>query len=122
MSGFRAVAVVIALLGVALSAYAEFGTPRAVDIEGSLGWFAFEAGPFVLVAIIALLTTYGRTLTIVGLAMLALEAYAYYVVFVLPPEGDAALIYLRKPFYGLGIVATGMLAGFLLTRARTPRR
>ena len=36
--------------------------------------------------------------------MLALEAYAYYVVFVLPLT-DAALIYLRKPFYGLAMIA-----------------
>ena len=48
--------------------------------------------------------------------MLALEAYAYYVVFVLPLTDEAPLIYLRKPFFDLAIIATAMLAGFLLSR------
>lgn len=112
----------IALLGVACAAYVEYGTPRAADVERSIGWFAFEAGPFVLAAILALLSPYLRTLIVVGLAMLAIEAYAYYTVFVLPLAGDAALVYLRKPFYGLGIIATGMLAGFLISRAHDLRR
>lgn len=122
MNVYRAAAVVIALLGVACAAYVEYGTPRAADVERSFGWFAFEAGPFVLAAILALLSPYWRTLVVVGLAMLAVEAYAYYTVFVLPLAGDAALVYLRKPFYGLGIIATGLLAGFLISRARDPRR
>jgi hypothetical protein len=117
---YRAAAIVIALLGVAFAAYVEYGTPRAADVERSFGWFAFEAGPFVVAGVIAMLSPYGRALCIVGVAMLAVEAYAYYVVFVQPPVGDAALIYLRKPFIDLAIVATGMLAGFLIARAREP--
>jgi len=113
---------VIALLGVAFAAYVEYGTPRAADVERSFGWFAYEAGPFVVAGVIAVLSPYGRALCVVGLAMLALEAYAYYVVFVQSPVGDAALIYLRKPFIALAIVATGMLAGFLIARAREPSR
>ncbi len=119
---YRALAVVIALLGVLAAAYVEYGTARAADVERSLGWFAFEAGPFVLLAILALLSPYARTLCVVGLAMLALEAYAFYMVFVRPLVDDAALVYLRKPFYGLGMIAVGMLAGFLLARSREPRR
>jgi len=122
VKGYRAVAVVIALLGVAFAAFVEYGTPRAADVERSFGWFAFEAGPYVLAAILALLTPFGRTLCIVGVAMLMLETYAWYVVFVLPPTDDAALIYLRKPFYHLAIIATGMLAGFLLGRTREGKR
>lgn len=118
MNGYRAAAIVIALLGVAFAAYVEFGTPRAADIEPSFGLFAFQASPFVLAAILAVLSPYWRTLCVAGLAMLALEAYAYYVVFVLPLTDDAALIYLRKPFYDLAMIATGMLAGFLLARGR----
>jgi hypothetical protein len=118
---YRIAAVAIALLGIAFTAYAEYGTPRAADVERTFGWFAYEAGPFVVVGIIAVLSPFGRSLCIVGLAMLALEAYAYYVVFVLPPVGDAALIYLRKPFIDLAIIATGMLAGFLIARAREPQ-
>jgi hypothetical protein len=118
---YRAIAVVIALLGMLAAAYVEFGTTRAADVERSFAWFAFEAAPFVLLAVLALASPYVRTLGVVGLAMLALEAYAYYVVFVLPPIDDAALIYLRKPFYGLGILAVGMLAGFMISRSREPR-
>lgn len=122
MNGYRVFAVVLALLGVAAAGYVEYGTARAADVERSFGWFAFEAGPYVLAAILALLSPYARALFLVGLAMLALEAYAYYLVFVLPLTGEAALIYLRKPFYGLAMVAVGMLAGFLLARAREQSR
>jgi hypothetical protein len=122
VNGTRAAAVVIALLGVACAAYAEYGTPRPADVEASFGWFAFEAGPFVAVGVLALLSPFERALCVVGLALLAVEAYAYYVVWILPPTEDAALIYLRKPFIDLGIIAVGMLAGFLIARAREPQR
>jgi hypothetical protein len=39
--------------------------------------------------------------------MLAVEVYAYCVVFVGSTVDDAALIYLRKPFIDLAIIATG---------------
>ena len=84
--------------------------------------FAYEAGPFIVAGVLALLSPFGRALCVVGLAMLALEAYAYYVVFVLPLADDTALIYLRKPFFDLAIIATGMLAAFLVTRASQPGR
>jgi hypothetical protein len=121
VNGYRIIAVVVALLGVAFAAYVEYGTPRAVDVERSFGWFAYEAGPFIVAGVIAVLTPNGRALCFVGLAMLVVEAYAYYVVFVLNPVGDAAIIYLRKPFIDLAIIATGMFAGFLVARARESR-
>ena len=122
MSGYRAIAVVIALLGVVGAGYAEYGTPRPADVEASFSLFAFEAAPFVVLGVLAALSPFGRALAIVGLAMLALEAWAYYVVWILPPNEEAALIYLRKPFIDLGIIAVGMLAGFLIARAREPQR
>ena len=121
MTGFRTVAVVLALLGVALTAYVEYGTPRAADVERSLGWFAYEAGPFVLALVLAMFTPFWRALAIAGALMIAVEAYAYYTVFVIPLTADAPLVYLRKPFYDIGIVAIAMLAGFLLTRGRERR-
>jgi hypothetical protein len=121
VNGYRAVAVVIALLGVAFTAYIEYGTPRAAGFEPSFGLFAYQAAPFVVAGVIAVLSPFSRSLSVVGLAMLALEAYAYYVVFILPPTEDAAFIYLKKPFIDLAIIATGMLAGFLIARAREPR-
>ena len=122
VNGYRASAVLIALLGVVAAGYVEYGTARAADVERSFGLFAFEASPFVLAAILALLSPYVRALLVVCLAMLALEAYAYYTVFVLPLTEDAPLIYLRKPFYGLAMIAVGMLAGFLLARGREQSR
>ncbi|MEO8751422.1 MAG: hypothetical protein ABI624_01960 [Casimicrobiaceae bacterium] len=118
MSGSRAVAIVIALLGVACAAYAEYGTPRPADVEASFSLFAFEAAPFAVLGVLAALSPFGRALCVVGLALLAVEAYAYYSVWILPPNQEAALIYLRKPFIDLGIIAVGMLAGFLFARAR----
>ena len=118
MTPFRTVAVVLSLLGVALAAYVEYGTPRAADVERSLAWFAYEAGPFVLALVLALFTPFWRALAIAGALMIAVEAYAYYTVFVLPLTENAPLIYLRKPFYHLAIIATVMLAGFVLSRRR----
>lgn len=122
MAGNRTLAVALALVGIASAAYVEYGTPRAADVERSLGWFAFEAGPYVLILILALFSPYWRALAVAGVVLLALEAYAYYVVFVLPLTADSALIYLRKPFYGLAVIAAAMLAGFLLTRGRERSR
>src|SRR4029079_9547458 len=98
------------------------GTPRAADVERSPAWFAFEAGPYVLALVLALFAPYPRALAVAGAAMLALEAYAYSIVFVLPPSQDAPLVSLHKPLYDLGIVAIAMLAGFLLSRSRAALR
>ena len=118
MTGYRILALALALLGIAFAAYVEYGTPRAADVERSFAWFAFEAGPYVLAVILALFTPYSRALSVAGAIMLALEAYAYYLVFVLPLTEEAPLIYLRKPFYDLGVIAIAMLAGFLIARGR----
>lgn len=118
MNRYRILALLLALAGIACAAFVEYGTPRAADVERSFGWLAYEAGPFVLVAVLAVLSPFGRTLCVAGGLLLAIEAYAYFSVFVRPPDAGAALIYLHKPFYGLVIVATGVLAGFLVTHAR----
>jgi len=122
MNGSRTAAVLLAIAGVVFAAYVEYGTPRAADVERSFAWFAFEAGPYVLALVLALFAPYARALALAGLAMLALEAYAYYVVFVLPLTEDAPLVYLHKPLYDLGIVAIAMLGGFLLSRGRAALR
>ncbi len=118
---YRILALLLALAGIACVAYVEYGTPRAADVERSLGWLAYEAGPFVLVAVLAVLSPFGRSLCVAAVLLLALEAYAYFSVFVRADDPDAALIYLHKPFYGLVIVATGVLAGFLVAHARQRR-
>ncbi len=118
MNTHRATAIVIALIGVAAAAFVEYGTPRAADVERSFGWFAYEVGPWIVVGILAVLSPFSRSLVFVGLAMLALELYAYYVVFRAPEGANAAIIYLFKPFYDLAMLAAGLLAGFLIARAR----
>jgi hypothetical protein len=114
----RATALVIALIGIATAAFIEFGTPRAADVERSFGWFAYEAGPWVLIGILALLSPFARVLSLIGVLLLMVEAYAYLSVFVRTGNQDAALIYLFKPFYALAIIGAGVLAGFLVARAR----
>ena len=121
MNRYRAAALVLALAGIAFAAFVEYGTPRAADVERSFGWFAYETGPFVLLAVLAVLSPFGRALAVVGVILLGLEAFAYYRVFVQAPDEGAALIYLHKPFYGIVVVALGVLAGFLVDRARAGR-
>ncbi len=123
MNTRRIPAIVIALIGLAAAAYVEYGTPRAAEVERSFGWFAYEAGPWIVVAVLAALSPFARSLIFVALAMLAMEVYAYYVVFRAPDGANAAIIYLFKPFYDLAVLAAGVLAGFLIARTREkPRR
>ncbi|MCC6193861.1 MAG: hypothetical protein IT518_05265 [Burkholderiales bacterium] len=113
----RVAGVALALVGVAAAWFVEYMTPRAAGFEPSFGVFAYNAGPFVLLGVLALFSPYSRALCAAAVAMLALEAFAYYTVFVQTPAPEALLVYLYKPFIGLAIVATAMLAGFLVSRA-----
>lgn len=121
MNRYRILSIALALVGLACAAYVEFGTRRPGDVERSFGWFAFEAGPYVVALVLAWLSTFWRALSVAGILALGLEAYAYYVVFFAPVTDDAALIYLRKPFYHLAIIAILLLAAFLIGR-RAPAR
>ena len=122
MKGSRIAAIVIALIGVAIAAYIEFLSPRAADVERSFGWFAYEGGPWVVLAVLALLSPFARAMLAVGIVMLALELFAYARVFVAPDGFENAIIYYYKPFYHMAAIAAGVLAGFLLGRARPKRR
>ncbi|MEO6565797.1 MAG: hypothetical protein ABIO63_07160 [Casimicrobiaceae bacterium] len=122
MQGSRIAAIVIALIGVAFAAYIEFLSPRAADVERSFGWFAYEAGPWVVLGVLALLSPFARALLAVGIVMLAVEVFAYARVFVAPDGFQNAIIYYYKPLYDVAVIAAGVLAGFLLGRARAKRR
>ncbi len=122
MQGSRIAAIVIALIGVAFAAYIEFLSPRAANVERSFGWFAYEAGPWVVLGVLALLSPFARALLAVGIVMLAIEVFAYARVFVAPDGFENAIIYYYKPFYDMAVIAAGVLAGFLLGRARPKRR
>ena len=114
----RNLAVLIAVIGIAFAAYVEYGTARAADIERSFGWFAFEAAPWVLLLVLALLSPFARAMSAAGLLLLAYDVYAYYAVFMLPEGATSAVVYLYKPLYGFALVGVAILAGFLIARSR----
>ncbi|HQR12200.1 MAG TPA: hypothetical protein PLW68_12825 [Casimicrobiaceae bacterium] len=116
----RSIAVVLALIGIAFAAYVEYGTVRAADVERSFPLFVFEAGPWVLLLVLALLSPFGRALAAMAVVLLALDLYAYFAVFVAPQSENSAVIYLYKPIYGFALVAVSALAGFLLSRGNAP--
>jgi hypothetical protein len=117
----RSLAIVLALIGIAYAAFVEYGTVRAADVERSFALFVFEAGPWAVMLVLALLSPWARTLAAMAVIMLALDVYAYYAIFVLAHGEASAVIYLYKPFYGLALVGAGVLAGFLMARAGAPR-
>jgi hypothetical protein len=119
MNTQRATVVVIALIGIAIAAFVEYGTVRAADAERSFGLFAYQAAPWIVLAILSLLSPFAGALVYAGVAMLALELYAYYAVFVAGGD-NAAYAYLYKPLLGMGIIAVGALAGFLVARSSYP--
>jgi hypothetical protein len=117
----RTVAIALALLGIAFAAFVEYGTTRAPDIERSFALFVFEAGPWALLLVLAMLSPYACAMATIGVILLALDFYAYYVVFIAPQNDTSAVIYLYKPLQGLALVAMGMLAGFLIARPSVPK-
>jgi hypothetical protein len=118
----RIAAVLLAIIGVAMAAYVEFGSPRAAEVERSFGWFAYEAGPWVVLGVLALLSPFARAMAAVAIVMLAVEVFAYARVFVAPDGFQNAIIYYYKPFYDMAVIAAGVLAGFLLGKSRSRRR
>ena len=66
----------------------------------------------------ALLSPFWRALALAGVLALVLEGLRVWSVFVSPLGDDAPLIYLRKPFYHLAIIAILLLGAFLLSRRR----
>lgn len=117
----RTFAIILAVIGIAFAAFVEYGTTRAADVDRSLAVFVFQAGPWVLLLVLSLLSPYPKTLAAMGVILLALDVYAYFAVFVAAQGEAAAMIYFYKPFYGFALVAVGVLAGFLVSRQRAPR-
>ena len=117
----RTVAIVLAVFGIAFAAFVEYGTARAADVDRSFALFVFQAGPWVLLLVLSLLSPYPKTLAAMAVILLALDLYAYFVVFMSAQGASAAMIYYYKPFYGFALVVVGVLAGFLVSRARAPR-
>ena len=117
----RSLAIVLALIGIAFAAFVEYGTVRAADVERSFPLVVFEAGQWAPLLVLALLTTFARTLATMAIIMLALDLHAYYAVFVATQGETSAVVYLYKPFYGTALVAAGVLAAFLVSRTSASR-
>ncbi len=117
----RFLAIVLAVVGIVFAGYVEYGTVRAADVERSFALFVFEAGPWALLLVLALLSPFARTLAAIAVVLLLLDIYAYFVVFIAPSSVSSAVIYLYKPFYGFALVAVGALAGFLVARSNASK-
>ncbi|HVF63293.1 MAG TPA: hypothetical protein VNE58_04795 [Casimicrobiaceae bacterium] len=108
----RALALVIAALGLALVAYVEFAMTSA-SASDRFGWFVYEAGAWLLLLCVGPFLPIGRTVLVGACLALGLEAFAFYRVFVLTPQTDAAAIYLWKPLVQLVVIAATGFAGYL---------
>ena len=117
----RSLAIVLALIGIAFAAFVEYGTTRAADVERSFALFIFEAGPWALLLVLALLSPFSPALAGIGVVLLVLDIYAYWMVYVATQGETSAVIYLYKPIYGLALVAVAVLAGYLIARANAPK-
>jgi hypothetical protein len=113
-SRLRVVAIVIAAIGLAVTAYVEFAMTSAAA-QDRFGWFIYEAGGWLLLLFVGPFLPVGRTVLVGALFALGLEAFAFYRVFVMSPDavGDAAAIYLWKPLAQLALIAAAWLAGYL---------
>ena len=108
----RVLALVVAAIGLAIAAYVEFAMTSAAAPD-RFGWFIYEAGAWLLLLVVGPFLPVGRTVLVGALFALGLEAFAFYRVFVMSPDSDAAAIYLWKPLVQLALIAAAWLAGYL---------
>ena len=108
----RMLALLVAAIGLAISAYVEFAMTSAAA-QDRFGWFIYEAGAWLLMLFVGPFLPVGRTVLVGAMFALALEAFAFYRVFLLAPAGDEAAIYLWKPLAQLAMIAAAWLAGYL---------
>jgi hypothetical protein len=108
----RLLALGIAAIGLALSAYVEFALTSSAA-QDRFGWFIYEAGAWLLLLFVGPFLPVGRVVLVGALFALGLEAFAFYRAFVLTSGGDAAAIYLWKPLAQLALIAAAWLAGYL---------
>lgn len=113
MRRLRALALLIALAGLALTVYVEVALTTS-SASDRFGWFVYEAvawlallgiGPFLPVSVAVLVG---------ALLALGFEAIAYWRVFVLAGGAEQAGIYLWKPLAQLALIAGAWFAGYLI--------
>jgi hypothetical protein len=107
----RALALVIAAVGLALIAYVEFALTRGSGDR--FGWFVYEASAWLALLCLGPFVPLGTTVLVGAAVALGLEGFAYYQVFVLE-DAEAARIYLWKPLAQLALIAGAWLGGYLI--------
>ena len=115
----RALALVIAAIGLALVAYVEFSMTSAVAPD-RFGWFVYEAVAWLLLLGIGPFLPVGMAVLVGALASLGLEAFAFWRAFADGAAADAAAVYLWKPLAQVALIGAAWLAGYL-TYLRTQR-
>ena len=108
----RGLALAIAAIGLGITVYVEFGMTAAAAPD-RFGWFVYEAGAWLLLLVVGPFVPVGRTVLVGALFALGLEVFAFYRVFVMSADSDAAAIYLWKPLAQLALIAAAWLAGYL---------
>lgn len=108
----RAFAMAIAAAGLALTAYVEWA--HANPGGDRFGWFVYESVAWLALLGIGPFLPVPATVLAGALLALALEAVAYWQVFVVPGGSDAAALYLWKPLAQLALLAAAWFAGYLL--------
>ena len=108
----RRLALAIALIGLAISAYVEFGLTKATA-QDRFGWFVYEAGAWLALLFIGPFLPIGRAVLVGAVIALGLEVFAYWRAFGGPPGTGDASIYLWKPLAQLALIAAAWFAGYL---------
>ncbi len=109
----RALALAIAVAGLALTAYVEFALTSS-GASDPFGWFIYEAVAWLALLGIGPFLPVSSAVLVGAVLALALEAVAYWLVFALPGGAGHAGIYLWKPLAQLALIGAAWLAGYLI--------
>jgi hypothetical protein len=109
----RALALAIAVVGLALTAYVELGM-TASGAPDPIGWFLYGSVAWLALLAFGPMLPVPVTVLAGALLALALEAVAYWLVFGVPDGAANAAIYLWKPLAQLAMIAASWLAGYLV--------
>lgn len=109
----RALALAIAVAGLALTAYVEFALTSG-GASDPFGWFIYEAVAWLALLGIGPFLPVSSAVLVGAVLALALEAVAYWLVFAWPGGAGHAGIYLWKPLAQLALIGAAWLAGYLI--------
>jgi hypothetical protein len=117
----RVLALGVAALGLALSAYVELALTTTAPGD-RFGWFVYEAVAWLALLAIGPFLPVPAAVLAGALLALGFEVLAYWRVFVTDGGAEHAALYLWKPLVQLALIAGAWLAGYLLyLRSLRPR-